>query len=143
MRRLMIGAALGGVLMIGCGGGDGESTDTSSATGSEVDDRVAFHDEVDGVRAEVADCFVVDLEGTSHFQATIEVRNRSDVARVVTVSLVGTDGAESDSPAVEVPAGGVDAWPITVEEQTDLPIGDVECSAHVTGLAVRTEPAGG
>ena len=140
MERGATTAVAAAVLFVGCGGGDDGSAGSS---GSAPDDRFLFHDEEAGVRAVVADCFVVEVDGTRHLRTTVEVHNGSDAARRVIVTVSSTAGVDSDSAAVEVPAGASDAWAVTSRETTDAPRGAVECVDAVASVAVAVEQVNG
>lgn len=140
MERWAIRALAVVSLLVGCAGDEGDPT---GSTGSTADDRTTFHDEVDGVRAEVADCFVVEVDGARHLQATVEVRNGSDTAQTVMVTVSSSDGAETDGAAVEVAAGASDAWAVTASETTDAALGDIDCVDAVVGITVTVEPVSG
>lgn len=99
--------------------------------------RELFNDEVDGVRAEVADCFVVEVsDGGRRYRTTIEVRNGSDAAQTVTVTVDADLGRGGVSDSFEVPAGASDAWAVTSDEETADEVGDVECADYIDGIQV-------
>jgi len=87
MERGATTAVAAAVLFVGCGGGDDGSAGSS---GSAPDDRFLFHDEEAGVRAVVADCFVVEVDGTRHLRTTVEVHNgRAFIKVYATEDMVG------------------------------------------------------
>jgi hypothetical protein len=105
------------------------------ATGSG--NREPLHDEVDGVRAEVADCFVVEMsDGGRRYQATIEVHNGSDAAQKVTVTVDADLGRGGVSDSIEIPAGANDAWAVTSDEESIQEVGDVECTDYINAIRV-------
>lgn len=114
----------------------------SDGDGSGTDDRTRFFAENEGVRVEVADCFVVDVDGDRRYQTTVEVRNESDRTHEVAVTIAADLGRGGTSDTFEVPAGAADAWAVTAESTTDDPAGDVECSEYVTGVDVIVDTGG-
>ena len=140
MRRIMMTAALLSLpLAAACSDGDDARPDdraddaTQNTTGAaETDDRTLLWVEVDGVRAEVADCFVVDVQGSHRYQTTVEVRNDSSERHEVVVTIVADLGRGGTSDAFEVAAGAADAWAVTADEATDDPVGDAVCTDFIT-----------
>ena len=109
-----------------------------------ADDREVFNDEADGVRAVVADCFVVEVaDDGRRYRTTIEVENGSGVAQTITVTVDADLGRGGVSDSFEVPAGARDAWAVTSEEETTDPVGNVECADYITGIGVTLSPGGG
>jgi hypothetical protein len=141
---MRVGAVLivGSLALWGCGDGDDDGGGDAQAEVADGD-RELFSDEADGVRVEVADCFVVDLDGGRHYQTTIEVRNGSDLAQTVTVTVDADLGRGGVSDAFEVPAGASDAWAVTSDEETTDGVGDVECADYINGIQVTLAPAEG
>ncbi len=109
---------------------------------AQTGDRELFNAEVDGVRAMVADCFVLELsDGSRRYSTTLEVENGSDVAQTVTVTIDADLGRGGVSDSIEVPAGARDAWPVTSDAETADAIGDVECADYINDITVTLGPA--
>lgn len=113
--------------------GDADTT-TDTDTDADIEDRTILFAEADGVRAAVADCFVVDVNGEHRYQTTIEVDNNSDRTHSVAVTIVADLGRGGTSDTFDVPAGGLDAWAVTAEATTDDPVGDAECTSFVNAV---------
>jgi hypothetical protein len=84
-----------------------------------------------------------DDDGGRHYLTTIEVRNGSDLAQTVTVTVDADLGRGGVSDAFEVPAGASDAWAVTSDEETTDEVGDVECADYINGIQVTLAPAEG
>lgn len=136
---MIVAALAGAAAFVGCGdSGTDESSDP--ATSSPVEDRVRFVAESDGVRAVVADCFVVEsTDGGRRYQTTVEVTNGSDSAADVTVVIDADLGRGGTSAAVEMTPGGTDAWAVTSDDVTSDPVGDVDCDTYVRGIEVTLD----
>jgi hypothetical protein len=151
MRRIMMTAALLSLpLAAACSDGDDAGSedragdvapDTTGA--ADPDDRTSLWAEVDGVRVEVADCFVVDMEGSRRYQTTVEVRNDSSETHDVAVTIVADLGRGGTSDAFEVAAGATDAWAVTADEATDDPVGDAVCTDFITEVELVLDGVAG
>ena len=131
------------VALFGCSDAPAPQTDDTSHTDSTAPtDNRAISSEVDGVRAEVADCFVVETtDGLRRYQTTIEIRNESDVDRAVTVTVVADLGRGGVSDTIDVPAGASDAFAVTADETTTDETGDAECTSYIEGVEVTVTAA--
>ena len=116
--------------------GDGSAGEVAADAG----DRERFNDEIDGVVAMVADCFVSEGTDGRRYRTTVEVRNTSDTAHDVSVAIAADGGRGGVNDPIEVPAGASDAWAVVSVEETTDPIGDVECADYITGVTVTLGP---
>lgn len=133
MRRIMVAVSLLWLPLAACSDADDGTSEPTTAPGT-ADDRTVLFAEADGIRAEVADCFVVDIDGSRRYQTTVEVRNDSDVAREVAVTVVAELGRGGTSDTFEVAAGAGDAWAVTGDETTDDPVGDAVCTEFIDAV---------
>lgn len=128
-------------LGVGCTGDDsGDDRDATSIEAPEatVDIRQIYRsDEIEGVVAMVADCFVVeDGDGAARYSTTVEVDNTSGNLHAVAVVIDADEGRGGTSDTFEVPAGGKDAWAVVGEDTTTTPVGDVECTDFINAISV-------
>ena len=141
MRRFLVAvlvAGLTGVLVGACSDSDSGLVSTSP---DSRNDREVFFDEVDDVRASVADCFVSETSDDGRrYRTTVEVVNSSSTAHAIVVTIEADFGRGGVSDAIEVPAGGSDAWAVVADEETTDPIGDVECGEYIVGMEVTLSP---
>lgn len=137
MKRSLIAVlavVVASALAASCAGGD----DTSASTNADpVDDRQMFVDEVDGVRAMVADCFVSEASTDGRrYRTTVEVVNESSTSQTIAVTIGADLGRGGVSDAIDVAAGGSDAWAVVAEAETTDAVGDVECGDYILSVAV-------
>ncbi len=134
---------------IACGDDDTDTAESGAAAdqadGAGTDDRALYRDEVDGVIAVVADCFVSESAADGRrYRTTVEVTNQSGADRTVTVGIEATDGRGGAGPAIEVPAGASDAWAVVSIDETTDAVGDAVCSDYVSAITITLgDPATG
>ena len=117
--------------------GDVASDDTPVAEDTGDVRQTYRSEEIDGVHAVVADCFVVeDAEGAARYSTTVEVHNQSDDTHSVAVTIEADDGRGGISDAIDIPAGSRDAWAVVGTDATTTPVGDVECDDYVDAIGV-------
>ena len=124
---------------VACSSDDGDvPPDGTPAVEDTRDVRQIYRsEEVDGVHAVVADCFVVDdADGTARYSTTVEVDNTSASLHSVAVVIDADEGGRGTSDTFEVPAGGKDAWAVVGEGTTTAPVGDVECTDYINAVSV-------
>jgi hypothetical protein len=140
VKRFLI-AALAVVVASALAASCASSDDTSATANTDSsDDRGVFVDEVDGVQAMVADCFVSEASTDGRrYRTTVEVMNESSTAQTIAVTIAAELGRGGVSDAVEVPSGGSDAWAVVADEETTDPIGDVECADYILGVEVTLD----
>ena len=135
--RVVVVFALALALTAACSDDDDGSIPDATDSTAPADDRDLFNDEVDGVSAVVADCFVNESGSTGRrYTTTVEVHNDSTATQAVTVTIIAEHGRGGVSEAVEVPASATDAWPVVADEETTDSVGDVECADYVTGVEI-------
>ena len=145
MKQIAGLLVLGSCALWGCGsddgGGDVQSEPVGTETAAGSDDRALFTVDVGGVRAQVADCFVVEVsDGSRRYQTTVEVANESDATQTVTVTIDADLGRGGVSDSFEVPAGAGDAWAVTSDAETDDEVGDVECADFINDIELSLGP---
>jgi len=145
MKQIAAVMVVSSVALFGCSDdSDPQTDDTSQTISAAPTDNRELSSEVDGVRAEVADCFVVETaDGLRRYQTTIEIRNESNVAQAVTVTVVADLGRGGVSDTIDVPAGASDAFAVTADETTDDEVGDAECTAYIEDVEVTLTTDGG
>jgi len=135
--RSAVSLTLIAALGVGCTGDD-SGDDRNETPEATVDIRQSYRsDEIEGVVAMVADCFVVeDGDGAARYSTTVEVDNTSGSLHAVAVVIDADEGRGGTSDTFEVPAGGKDAWTVVGEATTTTPVGDVECTDFVNAISV-------
>ena len=129
-----------GLLGTGCTG-DEPPVAQRGGGGDAQDDRERFNTEADGVRAAVADCFVRESSTDGRrYRTTVEVDNRSDREQAIRVTIVGDPGTGGTSDSFIVAAGAGDAWGVSSEGETKLPVGDVDCPSYITAVEIELGP---
>ena len=144
-RRWLAGS-LALLVVLGCGcagdGSDGDGSEISPDTAdTTLDDRQIYRsDEVEGVVAVVADCFVIeDAEGAARYSTTVEVRNTSTSTHAVAVVIDADEGRGGTSDIFDIPGGGTDAWAVVGDDTTNDPVGDVECTDFINAISVDVD----
>lgn len=129
-----------GVLGAGCSGDDPPVAQRVGGA-DEQDDRERFNAEVEGVRVAVADCFVRESATDGRrYRTTVEVDNQSQRDLTIRVTIVGDPGTGGTSDSFIVAAGGSDAWGVSSDEATTLPLGDVDCDSYITAVEIELGP---
>ena len=109
------------------------------ACGSD-DDGVSLDREINDVRTRIASCRIIDLDDGRRHNVTVEIYNNSASTLDVSVALEATGGLTGTSETFEVPAGGVDAFPVVFDQTTAKPAGEVDCEGFLTAVDTMLDP---